>query len=520
MKLITLASALSENRQLLSGNVWDLSSVADLNGSYVGEMLDSAAESDSDVLTIHSRLKEIADTSDSIVGLVESSMKELESGNDSFSRTSKILDDFLTGLSRMGDQFSIFSRLFSDVQDATVKIGETIHAISDITEQTNLLSINAAIEAARAGEHGRGFKVVSDEVKKLAEESKNLTGGISGLLEQLEKSISSTGRNLEVYREISEGLNGKMEETRADFSRTTGSLSRIDSNMRTIAGSVRDQSVSTERIYHSVGQLSSSYRLLNESSKHIVSNLRYQDDIISSLKADDARGRELQADQETLLRMLGVLGGKENTVRVGHDVAYPPWVCIEKGKSSGISIDIMKRAAGLINLDLLFIPDQFEKVFGELLDGSIDIILNAGWPNDFLAGKPVIVSDSYQVFRPMAFVQKNDYPGQETEPGIFLRGKRIAAQKGSYVIDELGRFECELVPVMNDIEGMSKLIWKQVDAVVTEQQVGAYLSKKYFQSEIVAATPELSRMDVVMVFPESGGALRDAINRILPRIGA
>jgi len=120
-QMLELLEASNKLQQEIAGNVWDLFSVANLNSSYVHEIINSSATSNSDVVTIHSKLKEITDRSEHIVENVEGSLNELKNGKNSFSHTSLIIDDFLTGLKQMSTQ---------------------------------------------SGEHGNGFKVVSNEVKK------------------------------------------------------------------------------------------------------------------------------------------------------------------------------------------------------------------------------------------------------------------------------------------------------------------------------------------------------------------
>ncbi|WP_035056148.1 methyl-accepting chemotaxis protein [Andreprevotia chitinilytica] len=102
----------------------------------------------------------------------------------------KAVDDVVEGMQRIHDQMALIADSIVRLSEQTQAIGEIIATVNDLAEQSNLLAVNASIEAAKAGEHGKGFAVVAQEVKSLAEQSKQATVQVRQILGEIQKATS------------------------------------------------------------------------------------------------------------------------------------------------------------------------------------------------------------------------------------------------------------------------------------------------------------------------------------------
>src|SRR6185312_8497025 len=99
------------------------------------------------------------------------------------------------GMGSISDTVQVVVTEMQSLDGASRQIGEILGLIEEIADQTNLLALNAAIEAARAGEHGRGFAVVADEVRKLAENSASSTREIGVLVKDIQAKTDEVVRS-------------------------------------------------------------------------------------------------------------------------------------------------------------------------------------------------------------------------------------------------------------------------------------------------------------------------------------
>ncbi len=245
-----------------------------------------ATEAAESVEQFNNAFKEIAATSENIVSAVRTA-RELSKHGDT------VVANVVKGIEKVSKTVNESAEAIADLGQRSNQIGKILSVIKDIADQTNLLALNAAIEAARAGEQGRGFAVVADEVRKLAERTTAATSEISSMVGIIQ---DDTGRAVTTMRQsnadVQEGVSLANQAGRA-LQDIAASVEQVAAMIGRIAAATQEQSGASEALTQSVEEIaqvadensraiehaaSASQELVScsQSLQHIVSQFRLQ----------------------------------------------------------------------------------------------------------------------------------------------------------------------------------------------------------------------------------------------------
>lgn len=185
------------------------------------------------------------------------------------------------------------SSIIGELDVSSKKIGSIIEIITSISEQTNLLALNAAIEAARAGEAGRGFNVVAEEIRKLADESSTAASQIAGLVKENQiKAATAVGSALEVEERVSLGVNKAAE--------VGASIQNIIVNIQSIVGEIEQIDVANEQQAQSSKEIERAISSIAAASNEIAGGT---ENISASIQEQLSTMNEIDKTTEQLSEM-------------------------------------------------------------------------------------------------------------------------------------------------------------------------------------------------------------------------
>ncbi|MDI6864021.1 MAG: methyl-accepting chemotaxis protein, partial [Pseudothermotoga sp.] len=163
-----------------------------------------------------------------------------------------------------------------ELSEQAKNIGQILQTINSIAEQTNLLALNAAIEAARAGEAGRGFAVVADEIRKLAEESKRATDQIGQILGQISQGAMKADNATKETVQVVEGMSKQSDVVVEQFSKITGQINSMVSQIESLAASAEEQSAAAEEMSSAMDTATKSITVIAQQVEEMTQAVKQQ----------------------------------------------------------------------------------------------------------------------------------------------------------------------------------------------------------------------------------------------------
>ncbi len=169
----------------------------------------------------------------------------------------KVVEETIHGMNRIAEVVKKSAETVQALGKSSDQIGEIVQVIDDIADQTNLLALNAAIEAARAGEQGRGFAVVADEVRKLAERTTKATKEIATMIKQIQKDTSGAVESMEQGTKEVEIGKQLAEKAGASLQEIIHGAEKVVDIVSQVAAASEEQSSASEQISKNIESISS-----------------------------------------------------------------------------------------------------------------------------------------------------------------------------------------------------------------------------------------------------------------------
>jgi methyl-accepting chemotaxis protein len=218
----------------------------------IAEGTDKVAQQSTAVATAG---EEMASTSSEIARSCLQAADEARQATDSAQSGSAVVERTITTMNRVSEQVMAAARTVESLGQRSDEIGEIIEAIGDIADQTNLLALNAAIEAARAGEQGRGFAVVADEVRALAERTTKATRRIAEMITMIQKETNTAVVSIKQGVDEVEAGAGEAQRSGAALEDILQRIDALTRQFNQIATAAEEQTSTTSEISRSMHRI-------------------------------------------------------------------------------------------------------------------------------------------------------------------------------------------------------------------------------------------------------------------------
>lgn len=272
-----MLTALRSQTSMIQQGASELASAIVQITAAVSELAANSTETSTSITEISTTMEEVKQTTH-VAADKASYVSETASRVSSISdEGTKATREAVSGMNHIKAEMTALAESIVKLSSQTQSIGEIISTVSDLAEQSNLLAVNAAIEAAKAGEFGKGFAVVAQEIKSLADQSKNSTRQVANILNDIQQATSSAVMATE--------RSNKAVDSGVDLSETAGdSIGTLSESIAESASATSQIAASSRQQLIGIDQLATALDSIREATNQSLQGIKQLEDAAKSMK--------------------------------------------------------------------------------------------------------------------------------------------------------------------------------------------------------------------------------------------